>query len=188
VPFLKDLALRTGRYIDLRENLRFSGSHLTDVIEVADAARAAANTRLPALEIQGPDGQPTTVCRSAILAVLDRLSTLAREARDAHCALICEGEFTLRERGIVTASLVEARLNAAAGGEKHLQGTLSWAKFRAHFADGDVDDPLIGQLYYLVEHEPARGGNFGANAAEWALHRAEVENAVQKLRESVSSA
>jgi len=186
-PFFDDLALRTGRRIDLRGDSRFSGTHVTEFKAVIAQALATAHTRPPTFEVDRPDEDtPTTVDRETLIALLTSLDNLASFAQREHRAVVCEGEYALRAKGILTDAQKELRIRAAEAGERYVEGTLSYSEFRAAF-DSD-DDPLIDELTSLVEHQPQRGGFFGINQREYESYQLKIRRAILALRNSINRA
>lgn len=186
-PFLDELAMRTGRRIDLRGDCRFTGTHVREFKAVIAQALAMARTRPATFEVERSDEETlTTMDRSALIALLASLDHLASVAQRQHRAVICEGEYTLRGRGILTNAQKELRVRAAEAGERYVERTLSYSQFCAAF-DSD-DDPLIEELISLIEHQPQTGGFFGVSQSEYETYQVDIRRAILALRKSIDRA
>lgn len=76
------------------------------------------------------------------------------------------------------------RRKAAVAARDVLSGRVSWRTFSATYAE--FDDPLIEELFDLLEHEPQRGGFLGASEEEWQRYRRAIEEAITTLEQSES--
>jgi hypothetical protein len=83
----------------------------------------------------------------------------------------------------MTDSIAE-RHRAAEDARDVLAGRMPWSTFSATYAE--CDDPLIEELFDLLEHEPQRGGFLGASEEEWQQHRRAAEQAIAALERSES--
>lgn len=183
-PFLDDLALRTGRRVDLQGDCRFTGAHIAEFRVVIAQALAMARAKPPTFEIDGSDEETlTTVDRGLLIALLNSLDHLAEIAQSEHRAVVCEGEYTLRRRGILTDGQKTLRRRAADAAEQLLKGQLSWSQFNEEF--GLDDDPLIEELISLIEHEPKRGGSLSER--EWEAHQHALRGTIASIRRSIEA-
>jgi hypothetical protein len=175
-PYLEELAMRTGRLIDPRGDCRFTGTHVTDFGVVIAQTLAKARASPPTFEVEDPVEETlTTVDRKTLIALLTGLDGLAATAQREHLAIVSEGEYTLRERGILTDAQKQRRLRTAEVAERFLGGQLSWSEFHDEIDDDDDDelygDPLIDRLEYEINHQ--EGGSSG------------IWGAIERLRRSI---
>ena len=177
-PYLEELAMRTGRLIDPRGDCRFTRTHVTDFGVVIAQALAKARESPPTFEVEDPVEETlTTVDRKTLITLLTGLDSLAATAQRENLAIVSEGEYTLRERGILTDAQKQRRLRAAEAAERYLDGRLSWSEFNDQIDDyGDDADPLIGDLEY-EEHQTI--------GSEWYTMRDTMLDTIERLRRSI---
>jgi len=175
-PFLDGLHNRTGRDIDPWRSCRFTGTFIVEFREVIAEALAAARDKPTTFEVEKPNTEILSgVNRDALIALLTGLDNLAAIAQRERRALVCEGEYALRQRGILTESQDEARLRAAHAAEQFLEGRLSLDECFQDIRDIDEKvrerEPLVEDLLFHMY----RGD------------RDAIRAAIEDLRRSVSS-
>ena len=74
------------------------------------------------------------------------------------------------------------RLSASDTAQAYLNGQLSWDAAISAFSD--ADDPLIVELFELIEHEPQRGGILGVSSGAFASYHQQVLDLIQRLRDA----
>ncbi len=74
------------------------------------------------------------------------------------------------------------RLSASDTALAYLNGQLSWDAAISAFSD--ADDPLIIELFELIEHEPQRGGILGVSSEAFATYHQQVLGLIQRLRDA----
>ena len=83
------------------------------------------------------------------------------------------------------AALQALRISAADTARAYLNGQLPWDAAISAFSD--ADDPLIVELFELIEHEPQRGGVLGISAKAFAAYHQQVLHLIQRLRDAPGS-
>jgi hypothetical protein len=83
------------------------------------------------------------------------------------------------------AALQALRISASDTARAYLDGQLSWDAAISAFSD--ADDPLIVELFELIEHEPLRGGVLGISSEAFAAYHQQVLHLIQRLRDAPDS-
>ena len=73
----------------------------------------------------------------------------------------------------------EDKLQAAKDARAYLAGELSWDAFMSKY--GETVSDSIGELVYLIEHEPKRGGFLGVREKDWKSYVESREEAILEL-------
>ena len=87
---------------------------------------------------------------------------------------------TSSEAQRAAAALQALRISASNSAQAYLDGQLSWDAAISAFSD--AADPLIVELFDLIEHEPQRGGVFGISSEAFAAYHQQVLDLIQRLR------
>ena len=80
------------------------------------------------------------------------------------------------------AALQALRISASNTAQAYLDGQLSWDAAISAFSD--AADPLIVELFELIEHEPQQGGIFGISSEAFSAYHQQVLDLIQRLRDA----
>ena len=73
----------------------------------------------------------------------------------------------------------EDKLQAAKDARAYIAGDLSWDAFIMTY--GETESDSIGELVYIIEHEPKRGGFLGVREKDWQTYVDSREEAILEL-------
>jgi hypothetical protein len=73
------------------------------------------------------------------------------------------------------------RILAAKLAEQYYKGSLTFTEFIKKYPDSDDFD--VNELFDLIEHEPKKGGLFGATELEHFNYNRRINNLIDKLKE-----
>jgi len=76
----------------------------------------------------------------------------------------------------------QRRREVAGDARSYLAGELGWESFVERYSGHDFEtDSDIGELVFLIEHEPSRSGFGGVDDLAWRKYSDQLDSAIRKL-------